>query len=114
ILSEKDGLAGIFHPETGTVLSASTVGSPLPSSLVSTASTTSSLFDDKKLGLMGMGNRTPEDRSRSLTDLKWGEFESMGFGAVGADEKKLQFDLTLWQIPGASGYAYVQYPRYVV
>jgi len=32
-------------------------------------------------------------RFRSLTDLKWGEFETMGFG-VGADETKLQFDLT--------------------
>ncbi len=83
-----------FHPETGTASSASTVSSPSLSSSVSTASTTSSLFDDKELGLMGMGNRTPEDRSRSLTDLKWGEFETMGFGAVGADEKKLQFDLT--------------------
>ncbi|KAH9917724.1 uncharacterized protein B0H18DRAFT_1087011 [Fomitopsis serialis] len=34
-----------------------------------------------------------EDRFRSLTDLKWGEFEAMGFGDV-ADGKKLQFDLT--------------------
>ena len=41
-----------------------------------------------------MGGRTPEDRFRSLTDLKWGEFEMMGFGDVGADDKKLQFDLT--------------------
>src|SRR6202034_2957951 len=28
------------------------------------------------------------------TDLKWGEFESMGFGDLEADGKKLQFDLT--------------------
>lgn len=26
--------------------------------------------------------------------MKWGEFEVMGFGNLGADEKKLQFDLT--------------------
>ncbi|KAG5645311.1 hypothetical protein DXG03_006500 [Asterophora parasitica] len=32
------------------------------------------------------------DRFRSLTDLKWGEFESMGFSEHG--EKQLQFDLT--------------------
>ncbi|KAH6902577.1 hypothetical protein BKA70DRAFT_1388193 [Coprinopsis sp. MPI-PUGE-AT-0042] len=32
-------------------------------------------------------------RFRSLTDLKWGEFESMGFDNLG-DDKKLQFDLT--------------------
>ncbi|SJL14904.1 uncharacterized protein ARMOST_18380 [Armillaria ostoyae] len=31
------------------------------------------------------------DRFRSLTDLKWGEFESLGFGGLGQD--KLQFDL---------------------
>ncbi|KAK0486794.1 hypothetical protein EDD18DRAFT_1466838 [Armillaria luteobubalina] len=31
------------------------------------------------------------DRFRSLTDLKWGEFESLGFGGLG--QEKLQFDL---------------------
>ncbi|TFY53287.1 hypothetical protein EVG20_g10185, partial [Dentipellis fragilis] len=35
-----------------------------------------------------------DERFRSLTDLKWGEFEQMGFGVLAADEKKLQFDLT--------------------
>ena len=29
-----------------------------------------------------------------MTDLKWGEFEAMGFGSLVADDKKLQFDLT--------------------
>lgn len=43
---------------------------------------------------MGLGLREGEDRFRSLTDLKWGEFETMGFGTLAADEKKLQFDLT--------------------
>ncbi|EJD38165.1 hypothetical protein AURDEDRAFT_116601 [Auricularia subglabra TFB-10046 SS5] len=32
------------------------------------------------------------ERFRSLTDLKWGEFEALGFGTP--DETKLQFDLT--------------------
>jgi hypothetical protein len=41
----------------------------------------------------GLCNREGEDRFRSLTDLKWGEFESIGFNHLG-DEKKLQFDLT--------------------
>ena len=40
-----------------------------------------------------MGNRTPEDRFRSLTDLRWGEFEAVGFGGL-SDHKKLEFDLT--------------------
>jgi hypothetical protein len=35
-----------------------------------------------------------EERFRNLTDLKWGEFESMGFGGLESGEKKLQFDLT--------------------
>lgn len=46
---------------------------------------------------ISLGSREGEDRFRSLTDLKWGEFESMGFGGLGADgeaERKLQFDLT--------------------
>ena len=42
------------------------------------------LFEDKE----------GEERFRSLTDLKWGEFEAMGFGSIVADDKKLQFDLT--------------------
>ncbi|KAG1748080.1 hypothetical protein EDB19DRAFT_1893817 [Suillus lakei] len=58
-----------------------------------TNSTSSSLSDDRD-AVMGLGLREGEERFRSLTDLKWGEFETMGFGAVTADEKKLQFDLT--------------------
>ncbi|KIJ44471.1 hypothetical protein M422DRAFT_252076 [Sphaerobolus stellatus SS14] len=35
-----------------------------------------------------------ESRFRSLTDLKWGEFENLGFGGGGGStEKRLQFDL---------------------
>jgi hypothetical protein len=74
-------LAPSFHPDTGPGLSS------LQSSLSSTSSTTPK--DDGPL-LMKPG----EDRFRSLTDLKWGEFEESGFGDVLADEKKLQFDLT--------------------
>ncbi|KAI0781673.1 hypothetical protein BC629DRAFT_1289715 [Irpex lacteus] len=82
-----------FHPETGAGSSASTVSAPSLSTSISSSSTTSSLFDDKELGVLGAG-RTPEERFRSLTDLKWGEFEAMGFGDLAADNKKLQFDLT--------------------
>ena len=73
-----------FHPDLG----------PGSSSLYSSdsRSTRSSLEDDDPFGL---GTGLGLDRFRSLTDLKWGEFESMGFGGLGAaDEKKLQFDLT--------------------
>lgn len=79
-----------FHPDSGPGLSAA------PSAASTTSSATSTLFDDRDyFGLNGSGLNThrEEDRFRSLTDLKWGEFESMGFGGLG-DEKKLQFDLT--------------------
>lgn len=82
-----------FHPDMGSGSSTSTISSaPSLSSSISTSSTTSSLFDDKEPGLH-IGSRTPEDRFRSLTDLKWGEFESLGFGGL-SDTKKLEFDLT--------------------
>lgn len=78
-----------FHPDAGAGTNS------VSSTASSTLSTTSTLFDDRDyFGLNGgLTNREGEDRFRSLTDLKWGEFESMGFG-VGTDEKKLQFDLT--------------------
>ncbi|EMD35972.1 hypothetical protein CERSUDRAFT_138713 [Gelatoporia subvermispora B] len=80
-----------FHPDTGAGSSTSTLSVPSLTSSVSTASSASTLFDDREHGILsGAG----EDRFRSLTDLKWGEFEVMGFGNVGADDKKLQFDLT--------------------
>ena len=82
-----------FHPETGAGSSASTMSAPSLAASISTSSTASSLFDDKEHGLLG-SRSTAEDRFRSLTDLKWGEFEMMGFGDLGADDKKLQFDLT--------------------
>jgi len=70
-----------FHPDTG-------LGDP---SLQSSLSSTSSAASTENGPLL---NRPGEDRFRSLTDLKWGEFEASGFGNVLADEKKLQFDLT--------------------
>ncbi|KAH8105374.1 hypothetical protein BXZ70DRAFT_887431 [Cristinia sonorae] len=77
-----------FHPDTGT----SSPAAPSLTSSVSTASTVSSFLDDGELGLLG--HKPEEDRFRSLTDLKWGEFEAMGFGGLDSGEKKLQFDLT--------------------
>ena len=82
-----------FHPDTGAGSDGAL--SSVPSTTSSTISATSTLLDDRDyFGLnTGFSIREGEDRFRSLTDLKWGEFETMGFG-VGADEKKLQFDLT--------------------
>ncbi|KAK7047632.1 hypothetical protein VNI00_006400 [Paramarasmius palmivorus] len=60
----------------------------------------SSLAGDKEkkdfLGV-GLGLNEGEDRFKSLTDLKWGEFETVGFGGLGTggeNDKKLEFDLT--------------------
>ena len=85
-------LAPNFHPDTGAGSTSSSINAPSLSSSISTASTTSSMLDDKELGLLG--KKPGEDRFKSLTDLKWGEFEMMGFGDLGSDDKKLQFDLT--------------------
>ncbi|KAI0631726.1 hypothetical protein C8Q77DRAFT_1159474 [Trametes polyzona] len=78
-----------FHPDTGAASAATSPPPSLTSSISSASSVGSTLFDEKEHGLIG-----GEDRFRSLTDLKWGEFEAMGFGSLVADEKKLQFDLT--------------------
>ena len=74
-----------FHPYTGPM-------NGMPSATSSTSSATSTSSDEKDR--LGLGIRQGEDRFRTLTELKWGEFETMGFGTTGADEKKLQFDLT--------------------
>ncbi|KAF9650428.1 hypothetical protein BDM02DRAFT_1433931 [Thelephora ganbajun] len=68
-----------FHPDIG----------PGASSLQLSLSSTSSTNSIEGGPLLN----NPEDRFRSLTDLKWGEFEASGFGDL-ADDKKLQFDLT--------------------
>lgn len=111
-----------FHPDSGVHLGPGSVGgaggagagsggamAPSLSSSISSASSAAtgmSLHDEREhgagLGLLGgVGGRIGvgtvglgEDRFRSLTDLRWGEFEVVGFGDLGADERKLQFDLT--------------------
>ena len=82
-----------FHPDVapGTML-----GLNLSSSTSSYKSSTSSSTGASTLSntdYFGLGARQNDERFRSLTDLKWGEFESMGFSELG-DDKKLQFDLT--------------------
>lgn len=88
-----------FLPQTG--LSGSNLSTPSnsTSSTSSSGTTKSSLyFDDGGefglglgLGLGIAGTIKEESKFRSLTDMKWGEFEMLGFGE--ADSKKLQFDL---------------------
>lgn len=80
-------LAPNFHPDTGAGSTSSSVSAPSLSSSVSSVSSATSLDE------LGTLARPGEDRFRSLTDLKWGEFEIMGFGDL-TDDKKLQFDLT--------------------
>jgi Domain of unknown function (DUF1708) len=72
-----------FHPDTGP-------GSSIfnsSSSITSTVSSFNTVSEED-------GTLVDEDRFRSLTDLKWGEFEASGFGSMVADGKTLQFDLT--------------------
>ncbi|KAH9987661.1 hypothetical protein BJV74DRAFT_978753 [Russula compacta] len=75
-----------FHPHTGIASSNASIAS----------STTISTLGDSPTDYFGLGKPAiaGEERFRSLTDLKWGEFESMGFGGLESGEKKLQFDLT--------------------
>ena len=83
-----------FHPD---VAPGAILGMNLSSSTSSYKSNTSSSTGTSSIlpdpDYFGLGARENEDRFRSLTDLKWGEFESMGFSELG-DNKKLQFDLT--------------------
>ncbi|KAF9466768.1 hypothetical protein BDZ94DRAFT_1157316 [Collybia nuda] len=84
-----------FHPETGpgSALSSPPVSNAPSYSSNTSSGTSASLLGDQDYFGLGLGGREGEDRFRSLTDLRWGEFESMGFSGLG-DEKKLQFDLT--------------------
>lgn len=77
---KKMNLPPSFHPDVG----------PGASSLQSSLSSTSSTASTENGALL---SKPDEDRFRSLTDLKWGEFEASGFGDL-TDDKKLQFDLT--------------------
>ena len=60
------------------------------------SSTTASTLGDSPTDYFGLGNPAVagEERFRTLTELKWGEFEAMGFGGLDPGEKKLHFDLT--------------------
>ncbi|PPQ65039.1 hypothetical protein CVT26_015735 [Gymnopilus dilepis] len=82
-----------FHPDVAPGASAGLKQSQSSSSYMSTSSSTTTSSFLPEPDHFGIGVREGEDRFRSLTDLKWGEFESMGFGGLG-DDKKLQFDLT--------------------
>jgi len=75
-----------FHPHIG-------LASPNASI---TSSMTASTLGDSPTDYFGLGKPVVagEERFRSLTDLKWGEFEAMGFGGLDSSERKLQFDLT--------------------
>lgn len=84
-----------FHPDSSPgslTVSPGLSSAPSAASNSSNTSASTNIVDHDYFGL-GLGARQGEDRFRSLTDLKWGEFESMGFSELG-DQKKLQFDLT--------------------
>jgi hypothetical protein len=79
------GLPPNFNPHTGVASSNVSIAS----------STTASTLGDSPTDYFGIGKPTAgEEQYCSLTDLKWGEFETMGFGGLESSEKKLQFDLT--------------------
>jgi hypothetical protein len=64
-----------------------------------TSSSTVSTLGDSPTDYFGLGKpavagEEGEGRFRSLTELKWCEFEAAGFGGLESNEKKLQFDLT--------------------
>jgi hypothetical protein len=75
-----------FHPHTRIASSNASIAS----------STTVSTFSDSKKDYFGLGQPgvAGEERFQSLTELKWGEFETTGFGGLESSKKKLQFDLT--------------------
>ncbi|KAL4076628.1 hypothetical protein V8B97DRAFT_2004350 [Scleroderma yunnanense] len=77
-----------FHPHNGSP-------SALSSTTSSTSSNTSPLDNKDPLGLaLGFGNRPGEDRFKTLTEMKWVEFETAGFSSFEVSDKKLEFDLT--------------------
>jgi len=77
-----------FHPHNG-------LPSPLSSTTSSTSSNTSPMDNNDPLGLaLGLGNRPGEDRFKTLTEMKWVEFESAGFSSFEVSNKKLEFNLT--------------------
>jgi hypothetical protein len=55
-----------------------------------------STLGDSQTDYFGLGKPgvAGEERFRSSTELKWGEFKTMGFGGLESSNKKLQLDLT--------------------
>lgn len=88
---KKMDLPANYHPLTGV----SSGGSALSTPSLSTSSTASSRsLEEFGLSLGGLGfggGMGGEEKFRSLSDKRWGDFESLGFGE--GDVKKLQFDL---------------------
>lgn len=87
-----------FSPDTGYAIPPSSIaggsGTTSASSTLSGSTLGALSLDTDGFGNgVGMGGREGEEKFRSLTDLKWGEFESMGF-STGEAEQKLKFDLT--------------------
>ncbi|KAH8829276.1 hypothetical protein DL96DRAFT_1597474, partial [Flagelloscypha sp. PMI_526] len=88
------------EPATGVPGAASTSNLSLTPSLASSVSSTdstSSYFAGSPLSRTGSSLTASEDTSgefESLADLKWGAFESFGFGSSDDTSKKLEFDLT--------------------
>jgi len=81
------GLPPNFHPHLGVASSNTSIAS---------STTVSTVGDSPTTDYFGLGKPAVagEEHFRSLTELKWGEFETTGFGGLDPSEKKLQFDLT--------------------
>jgi hypothetical protein len=79
-----------FHPHTGVASSNASVAS----------STTISTLGDSQTDHFGLGKPgvAGEERFRSLTDLKWGEFETMALGDW--NQAKRNSSLTSRKVPG--------------
>ncbi|KAJ2933162.1 hypothetical protein H1R20_g3882, partial [Candolleomyces eurysporus] len=92
---KKMNMSNNFHPEvTPGAYGSSPVSSISTAPSLSMSSTLSSANSSSSSDYFGLSStKRSDDHFRSLTDLKWGEFEDMGFSSIG-DDKKLQFDLT--------------------
>jgi hypothetical protein len=79
-----------FHPHTGVASSNASIAS----------STTISTLRDSQTDYFGLGKPgvAGEERFRSLTDLKWGEFETMALGDW--NQAKRNSSLTSRKVPG--------------
>jgi hypothetical protein len=93
---KKMNMPNSFHPDvapgTYTSAQASPLGTAPSLSLSSTLSSVDSNASDY-FGLSPSKTDRATEKFRSLTDMKWGEFEDMGFDN-NKTEEKLRFDLT--------------------